>query len=108
MIYGDFHYRTDIGNYFTKQYENKEGKKEHRLLLCQCCGSNGSKSEKITFMNRDINACKNMLNLSKEWINHKTRDKRYSNTYGDHCKNGKTLVDKLILDVVKITSSLLI
>ena len=90
-----------------ENFINKEGKKEHRLLLCQCCGSNGSKSEKITFMNRDINACKNMLNLSKEWINHKTRDIRYSNTYGDHCNNGKTLVDKLILDTSIKVSSLL-
>jgi hypothetical protein len=90
-----------------ENFINKEGKKEHRLLLCQCCGSNGSKSKKITFMNRDINACKNMLNLSKEWINHKTRDIRYSNTYGDHCKNGKTLVDKLILDTSIKVSSLL-
>ena len=90
-----------------ENFINKEGKKEHRLLLCQCCGSNGSKSEKITFINRDINACKNMLNLSKEWINHKTRDKRYSNTYGDHYKNGKTLVDKLILDTSIKVSSLL-
>jgi len=45
----------------------------HRLLVCSHCKSNGLESKNITFMNRDMNACMNMLNLSKQWINTKTR-----------------------------------
>jgi len=45
----------------------------HRVLVCSNCKSDGCESKNITFINRDINACKNMLDLSNEWINHKTR-----------------------------------
>ena len=50
----------------------------HRLLVCSHCKSNGLESKNITFMNRDMNACMNMLNLSKQWINTKTRPEKYS------------------------------
>jgi hypothetical protein len=50
----------------------------HRLLVCSHCKSNGLESKNITFMNRDMNACMNILNLSKQWINTKTRPDEYS------------------------------
>ncbi len=51
----------------------------HRILICPNCNkSDGLESKKITFINRDINACKNMLLLSKEWIENKSRKKKYS------------------------------
>ena len=50
----------------------------HRLLVCSHCKSNGLESKNINFMNRDMNACMNMLNLSKQWINTKTRPEKYS------------------------------
>lgn len=50
----------------------------HRLLVCSHCKSDGLESKNITFMNRDMNACMNMLNLSKQWINTKTRSEKYS------------------------------
>ena len=44
--------------------------KIHRLFICKgCCDL---ESKKTVFINRDINACVNILNLSKEWIFHKT------------------------------------
>ena len=62
-----------------KKYENKhkitlndKDLKKHRLLVCSRCGS--SENKKTTFWNRGINACVNMLKLSKEWINNKTRN----------------------------------
>ena len=50
----------------------------HRLLVCSHCKSNGLESKNITFMNRDMNACMNILDLSKQWINTKTRPEKYS------------------------------
>jgi predicted metal-binding protein len=62
-----------------KKYEKKHKKildkndiKKHRLLVCLGCSS--SENKKSTFWNRDINACVNMLNLTKEWINNKKRN----------------------------------
>ena len=49
----------------------------HRLLVCTHCKSNGLESKNVTFMNRDMNACMNILNLSKQWINTKTRTEEY-------------------------------
>lgn len=55
-----------------KNYKDAEGNKIHRLFICKgCCDS---ESKKTVFINRDINACVNILNLSKEWISHKTRN----------------------------------
>ena len=41
-------------------------------------------------MNRDMNACMNILNLSKQWINTKTRPENYSrNSDYDPCLGEK-------------------
>ena len=50
----------------------KEELIKHRLLVCSGCSS--SENKKSMFWNRDINACVNMLKLSKEWINNKSRN----------------------------------
>ena len=52
----------------------------HHILICSNCKSDGCESKNITFINRDINGCKNMLDLSIEWINHKTRNKKFCRT----------------------------
>ena len=52
----------------------------HRLLVCQGCKSNGSESKNVTFMNRDMNACMNMIYLSNEWINKKVRPEKFNRT----------------------------
>ena len=64
----------DIKKYENKHIKqlNKEDLTKHRLLVCSGCSS--SENKKSTFWNRDINACVNMLKLSKEWINYKTRN----------------------------------
>lgn len=49
----------------------------HRLLVCSHCKCNGLESKNITFINRDINACMNILNISKCWLETKIRPKRY-------------------------------
>ena len=63
-------------------YKDKNNKKIHRLLVCMHCKSknkcDGLESEIITFINRDMNACLNMLKLSSEWIKDKTRNINYS------------------------------
>jgi hypothetical protein len=56
------------------KHHTKENKKIHRLLKCiNCNKSDSSESETFTFINRDINACVNILNISKSWINKKIR-----------------------------------
>jgi hypothetical protein len=64
----------DIKKYKNKHKKqlNKEDLTKHRLLVCHGCSS--SENKKSTFWNRDINACVNMLRLSKEWINNKKRN----------------------------------
>ena len=56
----------------------------HRLLVCKNCGLENKNS---VFINRDMNACINMVNLSKEWINSKKRNKNF-------CRNTDTNLNK--------------
>jgi len=55
-------------------------KKLHRVLVCRGCKSSGSESKNTTFMNRDMNACMNMLHISKSWIQSKMRPKIFCRT----------------------------
>ncbi len=66
--------KNDIEKYENKHKVklNKNDLTKHRLLVCPGCSS--SENKKSTFWNRDINACINMLKLSKEWIYKKTRN----------------------------------
>jgi len=52
--------------------------KVHRVLTCIDCKSDSSESKKVTFINRDINACINILNILESWIEHKTRPEQFS------------------------------
>lgn len=52
----------------------------HRVLVCRSCKSSGSESKNTTFMNRDMNACMNMLHISKGWIQSKMRPKQFCRT----------------------------
>jgi hypothetical protein len=63
---------NELENYKVKDKENKTIEL-HRLLVCKNCKCHGSESKNVVFVNRDLNACKNMLNLSIEYIFHKTR-----------------------------------
>lgn len=45
----------------------------HRVLVCRSCKSSGLESKNTTFVNRDMNACMNMLHISNSWIQSKTR-----------------------------------
>ena len=56
----------------------------HRLLVCKNCGLENKNS---VFINRDMNACINMVNLSKEWINSKKRNENF-------CRNTNTNLNK--------------
>ena len=72
------HCGNDLENY----------KNIHRLLVCKDCHKgnikkrkcNGLESKKVTFMNRDMNACMNMLSISHEWIKNQKRPKRFCRT----------------------------
>jgi hypothetical protein len=52
----------------------------HRVLVCRNCKSSGSESKNTTFMNRDMNACMNMLHISKSWIQSKMRPEKFCRT----------------------------
>jgi len=52
----------------------------HRVLVCRGCKSSGSESKNTTFMNRDMNACMNILHISKSWIQSKMRPKQFCRT----------------------------
>jgi transposase len=52
----------------------------HRVLVCRNCKSSGSESKNTTFMNRDMNACMNMLHISKSWIQSKMRPEQFCRT----------------------------
>ena len=52
----------------------------HRVLACRGCKSSGSESKNTTFMNRDMNACMNMLHISNSWIQSKMRPKNFCRT----------------------------
>lgn len=72
------HCGNDLENY----------KNIHRLLVCKDCYKgnvkkrkcNGSESKKVTFMNRDMNACVNILTISHEWIKNQKRPERFCRT----------------------------
>ena len=51
----------------------------HRVL-CIGCKSSGSESKNTTFMNRDMNACMNMLHISNSWIQSKIRPEKFCRT----------------------------
>ena len=46
-------------------YKTKTGNKIHRLLVCEDCKSSGSESKISVFINRDRNACINILKVAK-------------------------------------------
>ena len=73
--------KKDIEIYEKKHLKDKKelkSKTKHRLLVCSgCCGSENKKS---TFWNRDVNACLNMLKLTRQWINTKSRNVLFSRT----------------------------
>ena len=58
--------------------------KIHRLLVCYDCKCDGSESKKITFINRDINACMNILNISKSWLKSRTRPQAFRRIKSDY------------------------
>ena len=62
-------------NYELESYNNL-----HRVLACRGCKSSGSESKNTTFMNRDMNACMNMLHISNSWIQSKMRPKNFCRT----------------------------
>lgn len=51
------------------ELENYQGK--HRVLICNGCS--GSESKKTTFINRDINACYNIMTIAKDWLEKRIR-----------------------------------
>ena len=68
-----------------ENYSSSNKTKIHRLLVCKECHKgnikinkcDGLESKKVTFMNRDMNACMNMLTISHEWIKNQKRPKRF-------------------------------
>lgn len=100
---------NELSNHTIKK-EGSQGMdksiKKHRLLLCKCCNpckfelrikatsvitNNGSENKNIVFINRDVNACLNILDLSNEYIFKKSRN-------SDFCRENK---NKSINDEIK-------
>ena len=63
-----------------KKLENWQGK--HRVLVCHGCS--GSESKNSVFMNRDLNACHNLITISKDWIEKKFRRAVFSRDKSDN------------------------
>ena len=69
----------------------------HRLLVCKGCTKSfvkknkhdGSESKNIMFMNRDMNACVNMLTISHEWIKNQKRPERFCRTSNSDSFSGE-------------------
>ena len=58
-------------------------KRLHRVLVCNGCKSSGyrnEESENSIFMNRDMNACMNLLRISNSWINEQRRPEKFCRT----------------------------
>jgi hypothetical protein len=74
------YYENNTVKYCCNELKNyKINEKEmHRILICSNCKSNGCESKNVAFINRDINACQNILNLSVEWIEYKTRNNAFT------------------------------
>jgi len=68
-----------------------DNKKLHRLLICSKCKSDGCESKNITFINRDINACQNMLTLTHHYLNNNERKKEFSRRIDYDLNNEKNL-----------------
>ena len=65
---------SQLCHHCYSKLENWQGK--HRVLVCHgCCGS---ESKKSVFMNRDLNACYNLITISKDWIENKFRRSVFS------------------------------
>ena len=57
----------------SKCHEELEHYKNiYRVLVCRGCKSGGLESKNTTFMQRDMNACMNMIHIAKSWIDSKT------------------------------------
>jgi transposase len=61
--------------------ELKNWNNHHRILCCNGCS--GSESKNSTFINRDINACVNIMNLCKDWITHKRRNEVFQRNFNN-------------------------
>lgn len=92
---------NELSNHIVKKIDNKKNEdtsekeksiKKHRLLVCKCCKpckfelrvkatsiikSDGSENKNIVFINRDVNACLNILDLSVEYIFKKSRNTNF-------------------------------
>jgi hypothetical protein len=97
---------NELSNHTIKKEGNDKSIKKHRLLVCKCCkpckfelrikatsviNNNGSENKNIVFINRDVNACLNILDLSNEYIFKKSRN-------SDFCRENK---NKSINDEIK-------
>jgi len=55
------------------ELEKYQGK--HRVLTCNGCS--GLESKKTTFINRDINACYNIITIAKDWLEKRLRREEF-------------------------------
>ena len=59
------------------KYKDPKHQSVYRLLVCPHCLSNGSESKNTYFFNRDANACRNFLYLSRSWMKNRIRPDAY-------------------------------
>ena len=46
-------------------FRDKKNEEVHRLLVCSDCITSGSESKKTSYINRDMNACINIIKVAK-------------------------------------------
>ena len=62
------------------ELEKWQGK--HRIQVCHRCS--GSESKKSVFVDRDMNACHNLITISKDWLENKFRRLAFSREKSDN------------------------
>ena len=70
----------------------------HRVLVCRDYKCNGCESKRITFINRDMNACMNMINISKSFINNRNRPINFCRENNELIINNQNLINRKTSD----------
>jgi len=64
----------------------------HRVLVSRNYKCNGCESKRIIFINRHMNACMNMINISKSFINSRNRPINFCRENNELIINNQTLL----------------
>ena len=78
-----------------ENYKDNKKRKIHRLLVCKSQECVSSQNKKIVFKTRDLNSSINILNLTKIWLETKTRPEEFKRKLRSSLIVSKTQLDKV-------------